>query len=58
MKLEKEWITLTEAAEYASVCVRTMKSWRKSGLRVWKVGRIVRTCREWVDEFMMKNVEA
>ncbi len=53
----KKWLTIKEAAEYATVSERTINSWRSDGLKSSKIGGVVKIQREWVDDFIGKKAE-
>jgi len=52
------YLTIAEAAAYASVSVRTIKNWLNQGLVHSKVSiKIVRIKKEWLDDFFEKHIQ-
>ena len=51
----KEWMTLSEAANYAGVSHNTFVKFREMGLKVSQVDGIKRVSRKQIDEFLEKH---
>lgn len=51
--IERKWLTTAQAAEYANVSLRTLRTWLKDQhLRHSKIGKIFLIKREWLDAFL------
>lgn len=50
-----QWLSLKEGAAYLGVSIMTFRRMVDAGLEVRKFGRIVRTCPEWVDSFIVNQ---
>lgn len=52
--IQKEWLTLSEAAKYAGVSHNTFVKFREMGLKVSQVDGIKRVSRKEIDAFLEK----
>ncbi|MFY0744014.1 DNA-binding protein [Solibacillus silvestris] len=51
----KEWMSLTEAANYAMVSFNTFKKFRERGLKVCEIDGIKRVSKTEIDNFLERN---
>jgi excisionase family DNA binding protein len=55
--LQKTWLTLDEAAQYADITKATLRDWREEGLSEAKVQGRVYIKREALDRFIASHAE-
>jgi len=55
--LQKDWLTLEEAARYADITTTTLRDWRENGLPEAEVGGRTYIEREALDDFIASHKE-
>lgn len=51
----KEWMSITEGADYAGVSFNTFKKFRKMGLKVCEIDGVKRVSKAEIDNFLTRN---
>jgi excisionase family DNA binding protein len=52
VKNAPEYLTLTDLAEYVSVCPNTLKKWATCGMPIYRIGRCIRVKKSEFDAWL------